>query len=580
MPSYPSLRIHCPCAEPADEADAFEQPADDATKLSTDLSSSAGNALTLPPTLTSPLALHLLDSLYFCHFCKALRCERCVVEEIVQAFCPTCLHIYPDTRKTANVYCTRNCLQCPLCFTALVMFAKADDEIYMQCPHCAWDSRSSGEVVFRKTTSLYTQLRALSLSSSANDDGSVFTADDGDEEEEEEPAKTSGSKPISAAAQFDALTALYRDIYSTDSPSASIKSSPLLPGRSVARSLETTKFLKSYYRSQSPTPSSPSPRVNPDTVLNALGRAGSVSREKAAASERRMREQLVLELDQDEEEAEIARMQGLSSLAQTVSLAQRRAQPVECAAVSTPSRLRPLPTKLRTRRSKRCRACRHILVRPEVTSTVKGGGGSKSVTTPTLSTSFRISLLSRNYIPTIRATHLAGAGAAAGSSPYKSGFVPHTTYTFALTVFNPLVEPIKATMASPPQTPRGRHSVTLLAPSFDVGGNADEEDWDLQAILDLRMRFAAYRTGGGGMGPGLVSGGGVFARGRNWTSVFVEVVPAEAEGEIEIPLFVSVEYEIDAEKEEGEGRGQKEKEKQEMAFWSVLKLGMCRGRAI
>lgn len=94
---YPSLRIHCPCAEPVsdDEGDIEDEVPDE--------QHSGSRQLTLPPTLTNDFALHALNALYFCDVCKALRCERCVVDEVVQTYCPSCLHIYSDSRKSESV---------------------------------------------------------------------------------------------------------------------------------------------------------------------------------------------------------------------------------------------------------------------------------------------------------------------------------------------------------------------------------------------------------------------------------------------------------------------------------------------
>ncbi|KAK9237381.1 dynactin p62 family-domain-containing protein [Lipomyces kononenkoae] len=257
------------------------------------------------------------------------------------------------------------------------------------------------------------------------------------------------------------------------------------------------------------------------------------------------------------------------------------------------SDLLPLPTRLRSRRAKRCRACRHILVRPDVSSRKVSSSSSStsSIATgaaSTVATAFRINLLSKNYLPTLRITYLPSTSPAPASSPYQAGFIPHVTYTFTLTLFNPLYEPVKITLASPPRTPRHRHLVTFLTPSFEIGPNI-EDDWDLQAIASLRTKFTNLKRSGAASSPLPQESGrggpnlGIIDRGRNWTSVIFEVVPADARSsEIVVPLFVSVAYEAEVEKDftsRGDGisgardGGLFDKEQRELAFWSVLRIG-------
>lgn len=88
----------------------------------------------------------------------------------------------------------------------------------------------------------------------------------------------------------------------------------------------------------------------------------------------------------------------------------------------------------------------------------------------------------------------------------------------------------------------------------------------------------------------------MWERGRNWTSVIVEVVPGplpgssgagvgfgltdqseelgEDEDVLEIPVFVRIEYDTEVQggaEEKGEGKGGKET--REVSFWCVLGIG-------
>jgi dynactin-4 len=76
--------------------------------------------------------------------------------------------------------------------------------------------------------------------------------------------------------------------------------------------------------------------------------------------------------------------------------------------------------------------------------------------------------------------------------------------------------------------------------------------------------------------------GKIWGKGRNWTSVIVEIVPGmlpslgdieEDEDLLEIPVFVRIEYETDAGGEEKAVAGSGGKEKREEAFWCVLGVG-------
>lgn len=85
----------------------------------------------------------------------------------------------------------------------------------------------------------------------------------------------------------------------------------------------------------------------------------------------------------------------------------------------------------------------------------------------------------------------------------------------------------------------------------------------------------------------MAEAGKVWDKGRNWTSVVVEVVCKAVDGEgeageedadvVEIPVFVRMEYEAEVERVggggEGEGEGKGGREKRELAFWVVVGVG-------
>lgn len=261
----------------------------------------------------------------------------------------------------------------------------------------------------------------------------------------------------------------------------------------------------------------------------------------------------------------------------------------------------PVATLLRTRRSKRCRACRQILLRPE----------------PKLSsTKYKIRLLALNHIPRLSLRPFSSpsapstsvsTSASAQSKPAASfdyaHIRPFLPIQFTLTLTNPLFVPVKVTLATPATTPgRVESKVTILAPSFEVGATGGDV-WD--EALESSQMPSRRPLGEEERQP---EAGKIWERGRNWTSVIVEVVPGslsprkssmsltaavnkrteakvgmeeedemdqglvEDEDILEIPVFVRLEWEAEIAEAEG-GKEKGGKEARELAFWSVLGAG-------
>lgn len=238
--------------------------------------------------------------------------------------------------------------------------------------------------------------------------------------------------------------------------------------------------------------------------------------------------------------------------------------------------LLPLPVLLRTKRSKRCKSCKHILVKPEFKPQ---------------STRFRIRLIALSYIPLVSLRPLVPLGS---SPPIDlDALEPQKPVQFLLTLKNPMFDSIRVTLATPSLTP-GRVStkVTILCPQFEVGANTDVWDEALQSgsMPDPRSSRSGFEK--------VAEAGKVWDKGRNWTTVAMEVVPgsllgfsqgavggrvgAESVGEdedvLEIPIFVRLEWEGEAGTEDmGTGADAKKQEtetvKREVAYWMVLGAG-------
>lgn len=308
----------------------------------------------------------------------------------------------------------------------------------------------------------------------------------------------------------------------------------------------------------------------------------------------------LLPLSPTAEDATIARIaqHGWDSLTST---AQRSAQ--QTPNIRFTEDLWPTATRLMTRRAKRCATCRHILTKPD---------------SKISSTRYRIRILALDKIPRLSVRALAAhnnphpsfpltvsSNPAAATAPLfeYDKLRPGVMVQYLLTLRNPLFEPIRVTLGTPATTPGKLASrVTVLCPQFEVGANTDVWDEALNAS-----------SVGGGKGktqmqpgdpPVQAEAGKVWERGRNWTSVIVEVVPGfpggapsgivprtgkeeldEEDLVAEIPVFVRFEYEyehpdaavFEKAREEGAAKVPEVPElgrhTREVAFWTVLGVG-------
>jgi len=195
------------------------------------------------------------------------------------------------------------------------------------------------------------------------------------------------------------------------------------------------------------------------------------------------------------------------------------------------SSLRPIPHLLRTKRSKRCPLCRHIISKPEA---------------KVQTTRFRIRLVAGNYIPAIdiRPLNIPGLTPptptpqqlALGTTPplpLPETIPPLKPSQYILTFKNPIFETVRVTLATPATTPgRFASKVTLLCPQFEIDANTDV--WD-EALKEGGDKEARRRRRGESTveGPGgqqhQAEAGKIWERGRNWVSTVVEVIPASIE---------------------------------------------------
>ncbi|KAJ4361808.1 hypothetical protein N0V83_010749 [Neocucurbitaria cava] len=532
-----------------------------------------------PRNPRSNYSLYPLEHLLYCEDCQQIRCSRCVIEETLNWYCPSCLFEVPSSVvKSDGNRCTRNCFNCPVCISPLTVnvlespdaSSGTADRHILACPYCHWSTVETG-IEFEKPTGVYGQ-----LARKGNHGKTISTHKERDKDRE-------WQKELTARKRGEGVT-----------PSAPDEAAAQKEHEPPTRD-ELFSHLGAFYKSQleAHTPSNPfSPHElnfsSPSAysrIMNLYSTAGSKKQKRGKPTPMREAafefEGLAVH-DPATDTAAIERIKrdGWNS---TLSVAQKLAQVNPFAQFD--DELRPIPTLLCTKRSKRCRSCRHILSKPESKIT---------------STRYKIKLLALNHIPriSIRALPATNPGSAvppaSGSSSsqfsyssLRSGIPTH----FLLHLSNPLFDPIKVTLATPSTTQgKVQSRVTILCPQFDVGANTDVWDDALSSSVPPVNRSSVLNA------DGQVEAGKVWGKGRNWTSVAIEVVPGflkpftefggssdggdelnEDDDLLEIPIFVRLEFEADVNAEErglGDSRGSKgEKERREEAFWAVLGVG-------
>ena len=452
----------------------------------------------------------------------------------------------------------RNCFNCPVCTSPLAVSSINPDPniralqgpYVLGCGYCHWTSLDIGWR-FEKASSIHTQITKLNV-------------DDGEKQ------------------------------------SPSTKSSEIGAIGPVNESDTTFNALQSFYRTQLSSTNSVDPIMTPSgsysynspsnlaRIMNLYTGRGNYGKKDPSKSNE-MRESIstseglrILDPSFDQKAIERIETQGWS---ETTGLAQQADQRHFPRFIDN---LRPIQPFLRTKRSKRCRTCRHILVKPE--SKVQ-------------STRFKIKLVALNYIPSISLKPLQPAPTTNLPSMDLDRLSPLRASQLLLTLKNPLFDSVRITLATPALTPgRFQHKVTVLCPEFDIGANIDQWDEALNSGKDRRTSKHLSLTKSeysGGEGGRVAEAGKVWEKGRNWTTVVLEVVCAniyrrkvrglvggaasdeediaEDEDLLEIPVFVRMEWEGEAQGDEasglGTGKGDEKREKRELAYWVVLGLG-------
>lgn len=524
-----------------------------------------------PRNPRSDYALYPLDHLLYCEDCQQIRCPRCIIEETLNWYCPNCLFEVPSSVvKSDGNRCTRNCFSCPVCISTLTVNVLENpdappgvaDRHILACPYCHWSTIETG-IEFEKHTGVYAQIARI-----ANGGKPIPTAKERDKDREkrkeleaknweshnpgspEENQLTGKDEPISRDDLFSNLAAFYKSQLDSQAPSHPY-------------SMGDLNFS---------SPSAYSRIMNLYSTTNKKNKRGKPAPMREAASQ--LEGLSVHDTSTDTAMIERLKRDGWGA---TLSTTQKLEQVNPH--VSFEDELRPIPTLLRTKRSKRCRSCRNILSKPESKIT---------------STRYKIKLLALSHIPRISLRAIpppSNPGSVSSIHPpvnynaLRSGVPVY----FLLHLSNPLFDPIRVTLATSSTTPgRVQSKVTILCPQFDVGANTDVWDDALSSSVGPSSRASVYNA------DGQIEAGKVWDKGRNWTTVAIEVIPGflkslsthskeqdggldEDDDLLEIPIFVRLEFEADVNADErglGDSRGSKgEKERREEAFWTVVGAG-------
>ncbi|KAE8150134.1 dynactin p62 family-domain-containing protein [Aspergillus avenaceus] len=487
-----------------------------------------------PRSPRSNFSLYPPEQLLYCEDCHQIKCPRCITEEIVCWYCPNCLFETPSSMvRSEGNRCARNCFNCPSCTAPLAVTTlenvtgggSQQGPWVLSCGYCMWTTLDIG-IKFDKPTNIRTQLSKMTdtsrgrqmsktfsdlkspLSTYSSIDEQFSSGVDNRGDTSSPTNETSG--PLNPEARFQALKNFYKNQIAATSSSSSDPLTDFGGGISSPGALNrimslytSSSRLSSLYGGATKKPKSKPP----------------VMREALTASEG---------LKVPPPDAETALIQRMASddcgWDGMASIDQRCFQSPDARFVED---LLPLPVLLRTKRSKRCKSCKHILVKPEFKPQ---------------STRFRIRLIALSYIPLPTLKPLIPspyAGLPTVSPAISSTIAPNLdalsplkTVQLLLTLKNHMFDPVRVTLATPSVTPgRVASKVTILCPQFDIGANSDVWDEALQnSTAPGSTDQRGSRSGTLGSSEKVAEAGKVWDKGRNWTTVALEVVPGTLPG--------------------------------------------------
>ncbi|KAJ7263174.1 dynactin subunit 4 [Mycena haematopus] len=565
----PTVDYHCPCLSPS--------------------------TVPPPPHLpSSSYSFHPLHTLFFCEECDAIRCNRCVSVEVSGYYCPNCLFEVPSASVRAEknrTRCARNCFMCPNCRNTLSVVPSdppdpgdgrlaipistvGEPPFFLYCNHCRWDSAEVG-ITFEKPTGLAAQLQ-----------------------------KFEDSAPDSL--EFERLKEHFEPVIRASSLSSSTANAPAAHPSSAAHSHNVRS--NSITAAASAALARDIPGVSKHNPLARSGRGGGSGRDRTTNQdempEYRSRVDIAAasKLGTGGGEADVEYMRHLETVSEVANLEQRWIN--SWATSLQTEHLKPLRIPLHSKRSKRCPACAHILIKPEQKAQ---------------SVRYKIKLVASNYLPAITAAlplqphdevakrTLGKSTAAADDERGPTGIHAGKTYPFQLALTNPLYDPIQVRLTvqrvhalssgrgSPEKVRRPPFAVSLPSSTFPIAAYAEAWEYDLDDEDDIDEMFGLDDDDFGVAGRvsgrepketrGKVKVVGVLEKKANVTVVGGEVVIGkEARGNVKFNMLVSYTYRSDdpapSESNDAEGTSSKAAavagkppETKTFAFYTVVDLG-------
>lgn len=577
----------------------------------------------IPKAIWDPFSRHKLEYLYFCEFCQDIKCSRCIEEEVVCRYCPVCLfEVTPATARSEGNRCPRNCFKCPDCFTsvnprpvtgaavaaAAASFGRASsragarqlkndqasvtaqlpNSYKLACTNCSWTSDSSklavdddsvdptienNPLVFQRGRSLMQQLqnvngRNLNSLTKRFQDLRMFY--------------------FQRSLEEGTRAALVDDrIFGTTSSHISGDDNTDLKSVITSRANKVRSFaeiLEQRIQERNKQDTSAETFTQIREVDEATDQRQAVERSTTVTNNFiEYRELLDTATDNGEKKLDKEGYRLDSDcdieIPCTLDMTSFKVKPMSIIRDRSDIDQRlPVPQPLRSKRTKRCATCHHILARPEAKPS---------------SVRFKIKLMAHNYLPTLRLSEFPP------KSGYPKEFIPGNVYTLLLTITNPIHVNVKVSLAtisrqsmsgneerlfgdssgateSSLASGRYSHQVTIITPTVDLG--PDEELWDEASLIrgvpsmfikresSLSKRIdvegsrisakTAHLTSGGTAssgGPGSL-GAGVYQQSKNWSCIAIEVLPSGDSSFLEIPLFVNFSFEVPADEEEDENK--------------------------
>ncbi|KAH0585937.1 hypothetical protein H2248_007223 [Termitomyces sp. 'cryptogamus'] len=452
---------------------------------------------------------------------------------------------------------------------AVPVSAVSEGPFFLYCNHCRWDSAEVG-ITFEKPTGLAAQLQ-----------------------------KFEDSMPESL--EFDRLKEHFEPFIRAASLSSSTTTASAVAPSSAAHSHHL--YSSSITAAASAALARDIPGVskyNPGRSTSARGSGKDRSRNKDEMVEYRSRVDIttVSKLGSGGGDVDAEYMKHLESVGEVASLEQRWTS--SWAIPLAARELKPLRIPLHSKRSKRCPACTHILIKPEQKAQ---------------SVRYKIKLVAANYLPaiTVALPHVQQAQADAarrtlgktfaaqddGRSASVSGMHAGKTYPFHLALTNPLYDPIQvrlsvqrmhissatSTSTDGGVTEKARRppfAVSLPNSSFPIAPFAEaweyEDDEDMFGVDE--DDDLGVGKGGREKDRGKVKVIGVLEKRANVTVVGGEVVIGkEARGSVRFNMLVSYTYRSDdaAPSEGNDGSPSKATRAPEIktfAFYTVVDLGL------